>query len=77
MEINNEYPKCLINIGILYSNQGKYKESCKYIISALKIFEDIPEGWNNILSNAIELDEDDLICAINERNLVNIEKNFV
>ena len=77
LEINNEYPKCLINIGILYSNQGKYKESCKYIISALKIFEDIPEGWNNILSNVIELDEDDLICAINERNLVNIEKNFV
>ena len=73
LEINGQYPKCLINYGVLLSNQGKIKESCKNIISALKIFEDIPEGWNKLLSNVIELDKDELICEINDRNLINIE----
>ena len=76
LEINNKYPKCLINYGVLLSNQGKYEESCRYIISALKIFDDIPEGWNHLLSNVIELNNDELICEINDRNLLNIEKGL-
>ena len=76
MEINNKYPKCLINYGVLLSNQGKYEESCRYIILALKIFDDIPEGWNHLLSNVIELNNDELICEINDRNLLNIEKGL-
>ena len=76
LEINNNYPKCLINYGVLLSNQGKYEESCRYIISALKIFEDIPEGWNHLLTNVIELNDEELICEINDRNLLNIEKNL-
>ena len=76
LNINSKYPKGLINYGVLLSNQGKIKESCKYIISALKIFDDIPEGWNLLLSNIIELDEDDLICEINDRNLMNIENSL-
>ena len=74
LEINNKYPKCLLNYSVLLSNQGKYEESCRYIISALKIFEDIPEGWTQLLSNVIELNKDELICEINDRNLSNIEK---
>ena len=76
LEINNKYPKCLINYGVLLSNQGKYEESCRYIIFALKIFDDIPEGWNHLLSNVIELNNDELICEINDRNLLNIEKGL-
>ena len=77
LELNNKYPKCLINMGIILSNKGKYKESCKYIISALKIYEDIPEGWNYLLSNVIELDDDELICDINQRNILNIENKLI
>ena len=73
LEINQKYPKCLINFGVLLSNKGEYKESSKYLISALKIFDDIPEGWNYLLANIIELNQDDLICEINNRNLKNIE----
>ena len=73
LEINQKYPKCLINFGVLLSNKGEYKESSKYLISALKIFDDIPEGWNYLLANIIELNQDDLICEINNRNLRNIE----
>ena len=76
LEINNKYPKCLLNYSVLLSNQGKYEESCRYIISALKIFEDIPEGWTQLLSNVIELNKDELICEINDRNLSNIEKDL-
>ena len=76
IEMNSEYPKCLINLGVLLSNKGEYKESCKYLISALKIFDDIPEGWNYLLSNIIELNEDDLIFEINNRNLKTIEENL-
>ena len=76
LEINNKYPKCLINYGVLLSNQGKYEESCRYIILALKIFDDIPEAWNHLLSNVIELNNDELICEINDRNLLNIEKGL-
>ena len=76
LEINGQYPKCLINYGVLLSNKGKYEESCRYIISALKIFEDIPEGWTQLLSNIIELNKDELICEINDRNLTNIEKEL-
>ena len=76
IEINTEYPKCLINLGVLLSNKGEYKESSKYLISALKIYEDIPECWNYLLTNIIELNEDDLIYDINNRNLKNIEKLF-
>ena len=76
LEINKEYPKCLINYGVILSNQGKIKESCSYIISALKIFNDIPEAWNLLLSNVIELDEEDLIYEINNRNLINIENSL-
>ena len=76
LEINNNYPKCLINYGVLLSNQGKYEESCRYLISALKIFEDIPEGWNHLLTNVIELNDGELICEINDRNLLNIEKGL-
>ena len=76
LEINNKYPKCLLNYSVLLSNQGKYEESCRYIISALKIFEDIPEGWTQLLSNVIELNKDELICEINDRNLSNIEKGL-
>ena len=43
----------------------KYEESCRYIISALKIFEDIPEGWTQLLSNVIELNKDELIINFN------------
>ena len=76
LEINNKYPKCLLNYSVLLSNQGKYEESCRCIISALKIFEDIPEGWTQLLSNVIELNKDELICEINDRNLSNIEKDL-
>ena len=76
LEINNKYPKCLFNYSVLLSNQGKYEESCRCIISALKIFEDIPEGWTQLLSNVIELNKDELICEINDRNLSNIEKGL-
>ena len=76
LEINKEYPKCLINYGVILSNQGKIKESCNYIISALKIFNDIPEAWNLLLSNVIELDEEDLIYEINNRNLINVENSL-
>ena len=76
LELNSEYPKCLINYGVILSNQGKIKESCRYILSALKIFEDISEGWNLLLSNVIELDEEELICEINNRNLINIENRL-
>ena len=76
LEINNKYPKCLLNYSVLLSNQGKYEESCRCIISALKIFEDIPEGWTQLLSNVIELNKDELICEINDRNLSNIEKGL-
>ena len=77
LEINKEYPKCLINYGVILSNQGKIKESCNYIISALKIFNDISEAWNLLLSNVIELDEEDLIYEINNRNLINIENSLL
>ena len=73
IEINAEYPKCLINLGVLLSNKGEYIESCKYLISALKIYDDIPECWNYLLSNIIELNEEDLIYDINNKNLNNIE----
>ena len=76
LELNKEYPKCLINYGVILSNQGKIKESCHYIISALKIFEDIPDAWNLLLSNVIELDEEELICEINNRDLINIENRL-
>ena len=76
LELNKEYPKCLINYGVILSNQGKIKESCHYIISALKIFEDIPEAWNLLLSNVIELDEEELICEINNRDLINVENRL-
>jgi len=76
LELNKEYPKCLINYGVILSNQGKIKESCHYIISALKIFEDIPEAWNLLLSNVIELDEEELICEINNRELINVENRL-
>ena len=74
IEINAKYPKCLINLSVLLYNKGEFKESSKYLILALKIFDDIPEGWNYLLSNIIELNEDDLICEINNRNLKNIEE---
>ena len=77
LELNKEYPKCLINYGVILSNQGKIKECCGYIISALKIFDDIPEAWNLLLSNVIELDEEDLIYEINNRNLINIENSLL
>ena len=77
LELNKEYPKCLINYGVILSNQGKIKESCGYIISALKIFDDIPEAWNLLLSNVIDLDEEEIICEINNRNLINIEKSLL
>ena len=77
LELNKEYPKCLINYGVILSNQGKIKESCGYIISALKIFDDIPEAWNILLSNVIDLDEEEIICEINNRNLINIEKSLL
>ena len=77
LEKNPQYPKCLINMGVLLSNKGEYKESSKYLISALKIFDDIPEGWNYLLSNIIELNQDDLIYDINNRNLKEIEDNLV
>ena len=77
LEINKEYPKCLINYGVILSNQGKIKECCGYIISALKIFDDIPEAWNLLLSNVIDLDEEEIICEINNRNLINIEKSLL
>ena len=77
LEVNKEYPKCLINYGVILSNQGKIKESCGYIISALKIFDDIPEAWNLLLSNVIDLDEEEIICEINNRNLINIEKSLL
>lgn len=74
VELNPEFPKCLINLGILYSKQNKIMESCEWIIKGLKIYEDIPQGWNQLLSNVIELDLDELICEINSKNLINIEK---
>ena len=77
LELNKEYPKCLINYGVILSNQGKIKECCGYIISALKIFDDIPEAWNLLLSNVIDLDEEEIICEINNRNLINIEKSLL
>jgi len=77
LELNKEYPKCLINYGVILSNQGKIRESCGYIISALKIFDDIPEAWNLLLSNVIDLDEEEIICEINNRNLINIEKSLL
>ena len=77
LELNKEYPKCLINYGVILSNQGKIKECCGYIISALKIFDDIPEAWNLLLSNVIDLDEEEIICEINNRNLINIEKSLI
>ena len=77
LELNKEYPKCLINYGVILSNQGKIKECCGYIISALKIFDDIPEAWNLLLSNVIDLDEEEIICEINNRNLIYIEKSLL
>ena len=77
LELNKEYPKCLINYGVILSNQGKIKECCGYIISALKIFDDIPEAWNLLLSNVIDLDEEEIICEIDNRNLINIEKSLL
>ena len=73
IELNKKYPKCLINLGVLLLNKGEYKESCRYLIDGLKIFDDIPEAWNYLLSNVIELDEEDLIYDINNKNLKNIE----
>ena len=77
IEINAEYPKCLINLGVLLSNKGEYIESCKYLISALKIYDDIPECWNYLLSNIIELNEEDLIYDLNNKNLKNIENRLI
>jgi predicted Zn-dependent protease len=73
IELNKKYPKCLINLGVLLLNKGEYKDSCRYLIDGLKIFDDIPEAWNYLLSNVIELDEEDLIYDINNKNLENIE----
>ena len=74
LKINSNYPKCLINLSVLLLNKGQYKESCKFLISALKIYDDIPDAWNYLLSNVIELNEEDLIFDINNKNLENVEK---
>ena len=74
LKINSKYPKCLINLSVLLLNKGQYKESCKFLISALKIYDDIPDAWNYLLSNVIELNEEDLIYDINNKNLENVEK---
>ena len=76
IELNKKYPKCLINLGVLLLNKGEYKDSCRYLIDGLKIFDDIPEAWNYLLSNVIELDEEDLIYDINNKNLENIENSL-
>ena len=76
LKINSKYPKCLINLSVLLLNKGQYKESCKFLISALKIYDDIPDAWNYLLSNVIELNEEDLIYDINNKNLENIEKTL-
>ena len=77
LEINSQYPKCLINLSLLYLNKGEYKESCKYLINSLKIFDDIPDAWNYLLSNIIELNEEDLIYDLNNKNLKNIENRLI
>ena len=76
LKINSKYPKCLINLSVLLLNKGQYKESCKFLISALKIYNDIPDAWNYLLSNVIELNEEDLIYDINNKNLENVEKTL-
>ena len=76
LKINSKYPKCLINLSVLLLNKGQYKESCKLLISALKIYDDIPDAWNYLLSNVIELNEEDLISDINNKNLENVEKTL-
>ena len=76
LKINSKYPKCLINLSVLLINKGQYKESCKHLISALKIYDDIPDAWNYLLSNIIELNEEDLIYDINNKNLENVEKTL-
>ena len=76
LKINSKYPKCLINLSVLLLNKGQYKESCKFLISALKIYDDIPDAWNYLLSNVIELNEEDLIYDINNKNLENVEKTL-
>ena len=48
----------------------------KSLISALKIYDDIPDAWNYLLSNVIELNEEDLIFDINNKNLENVEKTL-
>ena len=58
---------------MLLLNRGEYKESCRYLIDGLKIYDDIPDAWNHLLSNVIELNEDDLIYDINNKNLENLE----
>jgi len=77
LKINSKYPKCLINLSVLLLNKGQYKESCKHLISALKIYDDIPDAWNYLLSNVIELNEEDLIYDINNKNLENVEKTLL
>ena len=76
LKINSNYPKCLINLSVLLLNKGQYKESFKFLISALKIYDDIPDAWNYLLSNVIELNEEDLIYDINNKNLENVEKTL-
>ena len=76
LKINSKYPKCLINLSVLLLNKGQYKESCKFLISALKLYDDIPDAWNYLLSNVIELNEEDLIYDINNKNLENVEKTL-
>lgn len=76
LKINSKYPKCLINLSVLLLNKGQYKESCKFLISALKIYDDIPDAWNYLLSNVIELNEEDLIYDINSKNLESVEKTL-
>ena len=76
LKINSKYPKCLINLSVLLLNKGQYKESCKFLISALKIYDDIPDAWNYLLSNVIELNQEDLIYDINNKNLENVEKTL-
>ena len=77
IELNEKYPKALINFGVILYNKGEYYESCKTLIAALKIYDDIPEAWNYLMSNVIEMEKEDFIYFINEKNLEYIEQNLI
>lgn len=69
LKLKNDYPRCLVNMGISLMSIEDYKNSARYFINALKINKDMDETWNYLFGVFLAMERNDLCNKVSTRNI--------